>query len=127
MPIHDLHPRIAVVLIGVNNAENTSRQIAAGIRAVIDKTQQLFPGIKIILVSILPNRRTYSLMMDTNDLIRSFDDQKTIFFLDLVPLFLPNGDNWIGIGNDHLHPNEAGYRIWADAMNPLLEKIATTH
>ena len=94
MSIHNLHPRVAVVLIGASNTDNTPAEIAAGSRAVLSNTQQLFPGIKIILVSILPNRRAYKLMMDTDALIRSFDDEKTVFYLDLVPLFLPKGDNW---------------------------------
>jgi lysophospholipase L1-like esterase len=123
MPIRELHPKVAVVLIGVNNYEYSAQEIAAGTRAILDKTLQFYPGIKIILVSILPNRLAYKTMMDANAITRTFADNDNIFYLDLMPLFVPDGDNWIGIGKDHLHLNEVGYRIWVSAMQPLLDKL----
>jgi lysophospholipase L1-like esterase len=124
MPIQTFHPKIAVLLIGVNNFQsNTAQEIADGTHAILDKTQRFYPGIKIILVSILPNRRSYQKMLDVNAITRTYADGRSIFYLDLVPLFVPVGDNWIGIGADHLHPNETGYEIWAKAMEPLLDKL----
>jgi len=31
--------------------------------------------------------------------------------------------NWKGMSKDHLHPDAEGYTIWADAMDPLLDKL----
>jgi len=62
-PIGRLHPKVAVVMIGTNNIHNTAEEIAAGVKAILDKTQTMFPGIKIIVTSILPNRRANDLMM----------------------------------------------------------------
>ena len=107
----------------MNNHDDPAEAIAAGTRAVLDKTQQMYPGIKIILVSILPNRVAYQKMMDVNTITARFADGHSIFYLDLVPLFVPRGDNWVGMGADHLHPNETGYRIWAEAMAPLLDQL----
>jgi lysophospholipase L1-like esterase len=124
MPIQAFHPKVAILLIGVNNFQNnTAQQIADGTHAILDKTQHFYPGIKIILVSILPNRRSYQKMLDVNAITRTYADDRSIFNLDLVPLFVPADDNWIGIGADHLHPNETGYKIWAKAMEPLLDKL----
>ena len=122
-PIQRLHPKVAVVLIGTNNTRNTAPEIAAGVKAILTKTQTMFPGIKIILVSIMPNRRANDLMMSANTILRSFADDQTIYYLDLVPVMTPVGDNWKGLGSDHLHPDASGYQLWADAMMPLLNRL----
>jgi len=122
-PIQRLHPKVAVVLIGTNNMRNTAPEIADGVKAVLTKTQTMYPGIKIILVSIMPNKRANDLMMATNEILKTFADDRTIYYLDLVAVMTPVGDNWKGLGPDHLHPDAAGYQLWADAMMPLLNKL----
>jgi len=122
-PIARLHPRVAVVLIGTNNLHNSPEEIAAGVKAILDKTQAMYPGIKIILNSIMPNRRANDLMMAANALIRPYADGKNIFYLDLVPLMPPIGDNWKGLSADHLHPDASGYQIWTDALLPLVNQF----
>lgn len=122
-PIGRLHPKVAVVLIGTNNTHNSPAQIAAGVQAVIDRLQALFPGIKVILNSIMPNARASDLMMKANVILRTYADDKTIFYLDLAPIMKPVGDNYRGLGPDRLHPDSEGYRLWADAILPLLDKL----
>ena len=126
-PLQKLHPKVGVILIGTNNTHNTPAEIAEGVKAVIGKTQSLFPGIKIILVSIMPNRRANSLMMAADEILKTFDDNRTVFYLDMVPLMTPVGDNWKGLSTDHLHPNAAGYQLWTDAMLPLLNRLLPVH
>ena len=132
MPVKDLKPKVAVVLIGTNNGMNTPQEIADGVKAVLDKTQATFSGVKIILLSIMPNRRANDKMMAVNAIIKGYADDKSIFYLDLVPVMppvtttLPDGKtdtNWKGLGKDHLHPDASGYVIWSDAMEPLLSKL----
>ncbi|HEV2485073.1 MAG TPA: GDSL-type esterase/lipase family protein [Terracidiphilus sp.] len=122
-PIGRLHPKVAVVLIGTNNYHNSPEEIAAGVKAILDKTQAMFPGIKIILNSIMPNRRANDLMMATNAILRTYADDKNIFYLDLVPLMPPVGDNWKGLSADHLHPDASGYQLWTDALLPLVNRF----
>jgi lysophospholipase L1-like esterase len=122
-PIQRLHPKVAVVLIGTNNTHNTAPEIADGVKAVLSKTRTMYPGIQIILVSIMPNRRANDLMMAANAILRTFADDQTVYYLDLVPLMTPVGDNWKGLGPDHLHPDASGYQLWTDAMLPLLNKL----
>ena len=122
-PIQRLHPRVAVVLIGTNNIHNTAPEIAAGVQAILSRTQALYPGIHIILCSIMANRRANDLMMSANAILRTFADDKSILYLDLVPLMTPVGDNWKGLGPDHLHPDAAGYQLWADALLPLINRL----
>lgn len=122
-PIGRLHPKVAVVLIGTNNWHNTAPEIADGVKAVLTKTQTMFPGIKIILVSIMPRSKYGELMMATDAILKTYADEKTVYYLDLVPVMTPVGDNWKGLGPDHLHPDASGYQLWADAMLPLLNRL----
>ena len=132
MNVKAVRPKVAVILIGTNNIVNTPDEIAAGVKAVITKTQSTFPVVKIILVSIMPNGRAENKMMAADAIIKNYADDKSVYYLDLVPFMppvtttLPNGKtdtNWKGLGKDHLHPDASGYQIWADAMDPLLAKL----
>jgi len=132
MSIENLKPKVAVVMIGTHNFMNSPHEIADGIKAVLANTEEAFPGVKIILVSIMPNERANDKMMQVNALIKSYADDQSVYFLDLVPLMpavvtnLPGGrtdTNWKGLGKDRLHPDASGYQIWADAMEPLLKKL----
>lgn len=131
MSIQNLKPKVAVVLIGTNNTANTAHEIADGIKAVLANTEEAFPGVKIILVSIMPNERAEDKMRQVNSLIRGQADGENTFFLNLVPL-MPSvsttdasgkiSTTWKGLGPDRLHPDASGYQIWADAMEPLLQR-----
>jgi lysophospholipase L1-like esterase len=132
MSVQSLKPKVAVLLIGTNNTMNNPHEIADGINAILANTQEAFPGVKIILVSIMPNVRANDTMMQTNSIIKGYADKSTVYYLDLVPLMpsitktLPDGNldtNWKGLSSDHLHPDASGYQIWADAMEPLLSKL----
>jgi lysophospholipase L1-like esterase len=46
----------------------------------------------------------------------------------MPPVTITNPDgsvdsSWKGLGKDHLHLNAEGYKIWSDAMEPLLTKL----
>jgi lysophospholipase L1-like esterase len=119
-------------MIGTNNAANTPHEIADGIKAVLANTQAAFSGVKIILVSIMPNDWAHDKMMQVDSMIKSYADDSTVYYLNLVPLMpqvmttAPDGKtetNWKGLGKDHTHPDASGYQIWADAMDPLLAKL----
>ena len=71
----------------------------------------------------MPNKRANDLMMAANTILRTFADGQTVYYLDLVPLMTPVGDNWKGLGADHLHPDADGYQLWADALLPLVNKL----
>lgn len=126
LDIKSFTPKVAVILIGTNNVSDAPEDIATGVKAVIDKTMQLFSGAKVVLISILPNARANEKMAATNAIIQKFADDKSVFFLDLVPSFPQEGDNWKGLSRDKLHLSTAGYQAWADALNPLLSKLGVS-
>lgn len=124
MDVASFRPKVAVVLIGTNNTRNTPEDIAAGIKAVLVKTQQTFPGVKVILMSILPNARAQEKMKAVNVLTQTFADNRTVFYLDLAAKMTPEGDSWKGLGPDKLHLTAEGYEMWAAELDPLLAKLA---
>jgi lysophospholipase L1-like esterase len=123
LPLDGFAPKVAVVLIGTNNFNNTAEDIAAGVQAVITATQQKFPGAKVVVLSILPNARATALMASVNPLIEKFADGQSVFYLDLAAKFTPEGDNWKGLSRDKLHLSPAGYELWATELNALLVRI----
>jgi beta-glucosidase len=123
MDLKEFHPRVAVIMIGTNNGHNTAQEIADGVRAVVATTKRVFPGVKIILVSITPSKYSNETKMAADAILRTYADNSTVYYLDLVPLMPPVGDNWKGISPDHLHPDVTGFQIWHDAMAPLLTKL----
>jgi hypothetical protein len=130
MEIQNLKPKVAVVLIGTYNIDNTAHEIADGVKAVLANTQSTFPGVKIILVSIPPNDRANEKMMQVNSLIRGQADNDNVYFLNLVPLMplidstdSATASNWKGLDKDRLQLDVTGYQIWADAMEPILVKL----
>ena len=124
--INKFHPKVAVILIGTNNWDpsNTPETIAEGVKAVIAKTKETFPGVKIVLVSILPNSRANDKMVAANVLIKPLADGDSVIWLDVASRFTPEGDNWKGLEKDKLHLSIGGYQIWAEELNPVLDKIA---
>jgi lysophospholipase L1-like esterase len=123
MNVKEFKPKVAVILIGTNNTKNSPEEIAAGVKAVVEKTEQTFPTAKIILISILPNARATEKMAAANQLIQPLGDDKTVFYFDLAAKMTPVGNSWKGLGPDRLHLLPEGYELWASEMDPLLTKL----
>jgi lysophospholipase L1-like esterase len=123
MDIKGFKPKVAVILIGTNNTKNSPEEIAAGVKGVVEKTGQMFPTAKIILISILPNARATEKMAAANKLIEPLGDNKTVFYFDLASKMTPVGNSWKGLGPDRLHLLPEGYELWAREMEPLLSKL----
>jgi lysophospholipase L1-like esterase len=118
-----LAPKVAVIMIGTNNVQDTPEDIVAGVKAVVDATRAKFGGIKVILVSILPNARATEKMTQVNTLLAPLADKRNVFYLDLASKFTPEGDNWKGLGRDKLHLTAEGYEAWAAELEALLPTV----
>lgn len=112
-----------MVRIGTNNLEDTPEDIVAGIRSVIAQTKIRFPGIKIVLLSILPNARAGEKMAEVNRRLPALEQSDEVRYLDLAAKFTPVADNWKGLSRDKLHLSAEGYALWAEALDPVLAEL----
>jgi lysophospholipase L1-like esterase len=93
------------------------------VKAVIATTQTKFPGVKVVLVSILPNARATEKMAQVNPLLSALADKQSIYYLDLASKFPREGDNWKGLSRDKLHLTTEGYEVWAAELEALLPTV----
>jgi beta-glucosidase len=126
-----LNPRVAVVLIGVNNAphdENSPRMILEGVQAVVKKLRDRLPETKVLLLGIFPFREDFhphrAKVLQVNQALHRLDDGKWVRFLDIGHLFLqPDGTIARSMMPDFVHLTPKGYQLWAEAMEPTLAKM----
>lgn len=129
--LEGIKAKAAVVMIGTNNSnkeDNTEDDILAGVTAIVQQIRQRQPDTKILLLAIFPRGKTFSTqrgkILQVNEALARLDDGKHIFFLDLGPQFIENdGSIAPGMMRDALHPGEAGYKVWASAMEPKLKEL----
>jgi beta-glucosidase len=123
-------PKVAVIMIGTNNiGGNTPEQITAGVSSILDWLHKYQGQSKIVLHAIFPRspnpdnwarRRVEA----TNRLLEPLAKQKGALFLDINDKFLDEyGVLRPNIMPDFLHPNQEGYKIWADGLVPTLKKL----
>ena len=126
-----LKPKVAVVMIGTNNSnkdDNSETDILDGIKAIISQIRERLPKTKVILCAIFPRGATFSTqrgkILQVNQALAKLDDGKDLFYVDFgFQLIEADGSISKDIMPDYLHPNERGYEIWADAIEPLLKKL----
>jgi lysophospholipase L1-like esterase len=123
--------KVAVVMIGTNNSnnqDNTEAEILEGVTAIVRQIRERQPDTKILLLGIFPRGKTFSpqrgKILQVNEALARLDDGSHVFYLDLGPLFIENdGSISKSIMPDALHPNKAGYQIWAGATEPKLKQL----
>jgi lysophospholipase L1-like esterase len=131
-------PKVLVLMLGTNNTTwHTAEQIAAADKKIVEMIRAKLPQTKILLLAIFPrgldkNKEGWinpsPFRMDkinaVNPELAKLDDGKMVRFLNINANFLgQDGKIPYGIMPDQLHPNAAGYQIWADAMAPLLKEM----
>ncbi|MCH2206215.1 MAG: GDSL-type esterase/lipase family protein [Lentisphaerales bacterium] len=128
--IDNISPKLAVVMIGTNNHKNTSEEVAEGIKEILKELRKQLPTTKILLLDIFPRGKNPSETKlhlknaKTNEIIRKYANQKQIFSMNINKIFLQeDGMLNMALMKDPVHPNEAGYKIWAEAMEPFIEGI----
>jgi lysophospholipase L1-like esterase len=129
--LEGISPKLAVIMIGTNNSngnDNTAEEIAEGIIAICNKIRTKCPKTKILILAIFPRGPEPSAQREKNAkaslLASKIADGKMIHYLDINDKFLTkDGFLTCKIMPDYLHPNEAGYKIWAEAIEPKVAEL----
>jgi beta-glucosidase len=140
--IDGISPKLAVLMIGTNNSngtDNTAEEIADGIKAICAQMREKLPKTKILILAIFPRADAeqrkdkekgatfnpqWAKNAEASKLASKIADGKHIFYLDINKGFLDeNGVLIREIMPDLLHPNEKGYTVWAEAMEPTVKKL----
>ncbi len=128
--IEGISPKLAVLMIGTNNAgSNTPEEIADGVQAIVQKLRAELPEMKVLVLAIFsrgPNnddpRRKVN--QGANRIIAELADEKMVFFQDINADFLePDGTLTREMMPDLLHPKEKGYTVWAEAIEPTVARL----
>lgn len=121
-----IDPKVVVLMIGTNNADNASAEdIAKGVTTIVEEVRNRLPKTRILLLAVFPRRDKPPAIQQkldrVNATIAHLDDGSHVKFLDIGKAFLePDGSISRNVMPDLLHLSRKGYRRWADAMEPTL-------
>lgn len=129
--VDGIRPRVVMVMIGTNNMNiNTTEEIAAGVTAICEELYLRLPQSKILLIGIFPRGAKADAGRDkiaaVNMELAKLHGTRNITYMDIGKVFLEaDGSIAPAIMNDYLHPTEAGYERWGEAIAPTLQKLLT--
>lgn len=128
--IDGIQPKLAVLMIGTNNSgNNTSEQIAAGLKAIVEKLRTKLPDTKVLVLAIFPrgpNKDDTKRKVNegANAIIEKMADGKMVHYLDIGPKFLAtDGTLSKEVMPDLLHLNDQSYRTWAESIEPKVKEL----
>jgi len=129
--VDHISPKVVVLLIGTNNTagNDSAKETVAGINAIVKELKSRLPHSRILLLAIFPRgEKPNTPLRKKNDAVNreiaKLADQKQLFFLNINNRFFNKQKQLPSeIMPDFLHPNERGYRIWAEAMEPTLKRL----
>lgn len=138
-----IHPKVVVLMIGTNNTgDSTADEIAAADKKIVGLIRTKLPDTKVLLLAVFPRgahkdkdgvvtaqaladaARRMKVINAVNAQLAQLDDGRNVRYLDIGAQFLgQDGRIPFTIMPDQLHPNAAGYELWAEAMQPLLSQM----
>jgi lysophospholipase L1-like esterase len=130
-----IHPKAAIVLIGANNFGRVhwpAPETEAGIVKIVDELHQRLPGVRILLIGVLPCIRGPWVAQNTvqlnHALAERYRDGRDVSFIDVSNLFTTHGgvdetkflDPHLTPPDPPLHPTAQTMAQIAAAIEPAL-------
>ncbi|MDR1385413.1 MAG: GDSL-type esterase/lipase family protein [Planctomycetaceae bacterium] len=132
-PMDAIHPKAITIMIGTNNIGHGSSQpkdAADGVLAIVQKLQKLYPDAKIFVLYVFPrdekpDGRLRAKVNEINAYLpKLLANLNNVVLVDIGYLFLQeDGTLPKSIMPDSLHPNDDGYVVWGNAVEPFLKPI----
>ncbi len=130
--VEGISPKLVVMMIGTNNTghrQDKPENTAAGIKSILAEISKRLPESKVLLLGVFPrdqkkDGRLRKINDGINAIIKDYADDKSVYFLDIGEKFLDKDGNLPkSIMPDALHPNEAGYKIWAESIEAKVKEL----
>lgn len=131
-------PKVFVINAGTNQFSITpnydgddSETAFAGVKLLIETLEQKYPRAEILVMAVfprLPEETTQKSIDGLNALLKEYltgRNKDSLKFIDITKAMRnPDGSFNPAIYVDGAcHPNNAGYRIWAEALEPEIRRI----
>ena len=129
--VDGIDPKLAVVMIGTNNSnreDNTATEIAEGVTAVVRGLRSKLPGCRVLLLDVFPRGAQpgpqRGKILQVNQMLQRLHDGDGVHVLSIGHEFIEDdGSITKAIMPDALHLSAEGYRRWAAAIEPALERL----
>lgn len=122
--------KLIVLMLGTNNINrNPNADIAEGDRLIVEEFKKRQPQAKVLILGIFPRAvepisPLRPAIKEINGMLAKLADNRQVFYMDIGEKFLaPDGRLTPEIMPDALHPNLAGYQIWADATIERVKEL----
>lgn len=121
-------PKVIVVLAGTNDVgAGRAGDVVPGVEAILRVISQKAPGARVVLMGVLPRRDKPEYARQIREInyeLAARADGQRVLFVDVTEkLTDSNGKLRDEVTVDGLHLSLAGYRIWGDALVPVLESL----
>jgi beta-glucosidase len=127
--IDGISPKLAIIMIGQNNGgHNTSIEIAEGVTEIVKRVRTKLPDAKILLLAIFQRREKptpeRAVLAEANEIISKLANSSSIAYMDINSVFVrPDGTIPSSLMPDFEHPNELGFKLWAEAIEAKVAEL----
>lgn len=118
-----------MLMIGTNNSRSDKPEdVAKGIRRILEVIAKKQPQAKTLLLPIFPRgegpeHRLRKNNEQVNAIIKGYADGDKVIWCDFNAKYLDEKGDTKWIMPDRLHPGDAGYKIWTEAVLPHFKTI----
>jgi beta-glucosidase len=130
--LEHVDPSLVILMIGTNNTGHRmdpAAYTAEGIERIVGVLRARLPDAKILVLGVFPRHQSPHNEMRQrnaaiNERIAGLADGEHVHYLDIGPSFMrEDGTLREDLMPDLLHLNRAGYLVWAEAMEPLVQRL----